>query len=285
MQEHDAKKGIIIRGIGGFYYIMLESGQVAECSLRGRLRRLEFKPAVGDNVTVSLVGDALKGGVVEEIAHRRNMLIRPKVANVDQICIVIAAMSPGPDFYLVDKLLTHAYFAGIDAVVVINKTDLICAEEYAMIYRNAGCPVYFVSAKTNEGIDELKGIFANKTTVLAGNSGVGKSSILRTFGLDVKTGDISKIERGKHTTRECELLSACGGFVIDTPGFSTLDVGYYSKEELQNSFSEFAKYAECKFKDCCHINVDGCNVIAAVAADEIALSRYENYCEMYNQLN
>jgi ribosome biogenesis GTPase len=285
MQEHDLQKGTIIRGVGGFYYVTLHDGRIAECSLRGRLRKLDIKPAVGDYVEVSLTGDTLKGGAIEGISPRKNMLIRPKVANVDQICIVIAATAPEPDFYLVDKLIAHADFANIDVLIIVNKTDLLHAEKYAEIYKNAGYLVYLVSAKTNEGMDELKRVFEGKTTVLAGNSGVGKSSILRTFGLDVKIGDISKIERGKHTTRECEILTACGGLIIDTPGFSTLDVCKFSKEELIKAFHEFAKYDECKFKDCAHINVEDCNIIAAVDAGAIAKSRYESYCEMYKMVS
>ena len=278
-------KGTIIKGIGGFYYVDTEKG-VAECRARGKMRREKITPAVGDEVNVTIVNEKPLEGALEEIMPRKNSLIRPPVANIDTIVIVIASASPSPDFLMVDKLIVTAEKADIEIIIAVNKTDLNSAEEIERIYKNAGYPVVSLCAKDGRGIDDLKEIIKNKTTAFAGNSGVGKSSILNYFGYDIETGSVSKIERGRHTTRHVELMkNPDGGFVMDTPGFSLLEINDISNNELSDLFLEFKNY-DCRFKGCNHFNTSesDCAIVDAVKKGKIAKSRYENYCVIYDKL-
>lgn len=274
--------GIIIKGIGGFYYVKTDDGEVIECKARGVFRKKKITPIVGDRVLVS-------NCQITEISERKNFMIRPPVSNIDTLLIVVAAASPDPNLFLIDKLLVYAKSRNIDACICINKTDLKNADYLVDVYEKSGYKVICVSAGENENIDELKKLLQNKTTAFCGLSGVGKSSLLNLItDCSMETGDLSeKIMRGKHTTRHVELFELeNGGFVFDTPGFSSLeltDITDLNAMDLAEYFPEFPK-DECKFKTCVHINEPGCRVKQMLDKGEISLSRYENYKEMYNIL-
>lgn len=276
------QKGIIIKGIGGFYYIKTDNGEIVECKARGVFRKKKITPMVGDRVEVS-------NGQILEILERTNFMIRPPVANIDVLLIVVAAKSPDPNLFLIDKLLVYAKSRGIDAVICINKTDLDKNEELVKTYENAGYKVISVSAQTKENINELKKMLSGKTTAFSGLSGVGKSSLLNLISNSaMETGDLSeKIMRGKHTTRHVELFEIeGGGYVFDTPGFSSLELTEITDidaSELCEYFPEFSK-DECRFKTCIHVNEPDCQVKKMVDEGVISISRYENYKEMYNIL-
>lgn len=279
--------GVIIKGIGGFYYVATENG-VVECRARGKFRKLGIKPLVGDRVKISLVNENTSEGAVEEIEERKNFLIRPPVANIECIVIVVAATKPQPDYYMIDKLIVSAQSRGIDVVIAVNKTDLQSPDQVQSIYEKAGYVVVPVCAKDNVGIDELKEKIKGKITAFAGNSGVGKSSLLNHFGLSLEVGDVSKIERGKHTTRHVELFEVeSGSFVMDTPGFSILEITDITAEDLKKHFIEFAEYEGCcRFADCNHFGTKSrdCALAAAVENGAVSQTRFESYKQLYEVL-
>lgn len=277
------QNGIITKGIGGFYYVLCEDG-VYECKARGVFRKEKITPTVGDKVVIEVKNG--KGSIVE-ILPRKNSLIRPAVSNVDTLVIVTAAASPSPNLMLIDKMLVHAEKSGIKPVICINKTDLADRSDIVDIYTKAGYEVLSVCASKSENIEALKNLITNKITAFAGLSGVGKSTLLNILtDAGLETGGLSrKIERGKHTTRHVELIEISGGFVFDTPGFSSLELPEMEETELENYFPEIASLApDCKFRGCSHIKDAGCRVREAVDAGDIALSRYESYCQMYEIL-
>lgn len=286
IDNKDRQTGIIIKGIGGFYYVTTEKG-IVECHARGKFRKDELSPIVGDVADIVLSPDGT--GHIHKIHERRNFLIRPGVSNVDVLILVSALKSPLPDFSLIDKLLVIAESKGIEAVLCINKTDLAEndeAEEFMSVYRRAGYKVFAASAKTGEGVREIQDVIKGKTVAFAGLSGVGKSSLLkRITGLDLKTGDVSKIQRGKHTTRHVELLEAAGGFVFDTPGFSRLEADEIRAADLWQYFPEIRElHGSCKFRTCNHVGEKGCLVKEAVEGGTIAKSRYETYVTLFDKL-
>lgn len=277
--------GKIIKGIGGFYYVKVADGSVYECKARGIFRKENIKPAIGDEVEISLNG---KTGSIDKIFDRSSHLIRPPVANIDVLVIVAATMDPAPDIFLIDKLLVTAEKAGIKPIICVNKTDLKSGAELREIYEKAGYDVVLVSAKEDDGFSELIPYIKDKTSAFAGLSGVGKSTILNVLTeTNQETGDVSnKIKRGKHTTRHVELLNAVfGGYVLDTPGFSSFEVESINARDLWEYFPEMRSCEEgCRFKGCSHINEPDCVIKASVESGEIPKSRYESYCELYNQL-
>ena len=278
--------GIIVKGIGGFYYVACDKG-VAECRARGKFRKEGITPMVGDRVGITIVNESPLQGALEEIFPRTNSFIRPPVANVDTVVIVIATVSPAPDYLMVDKLIATAEKAGIEVVVAVNKTDIASPDETASIYEKAGFPVVKTCAVQKIGISELKQKICGKVSAFAGNSGVGKSSLLNGLGFNLEVGQVSKIDRGKHTTRHVELLPLeGGGYVIDTPGFSLLDVNHIKAEELKKYFREFAQYEVCSFADCAHYGVKAknCGVVAAVEQGKIGKTRFESYVNIYSIL-
>lgn len=279
--------GVIVKGIGGFYYVSTEKG-VAECRARGKFRKQGIKPMVGDRVKITLVNENPMEGAVEEIDERKNFLIRPPVANIECIVIVVAATKPQPDFFMIDKLILSAESRGIEVVIAVNKTDLESADEIKGIYGKAGYDVIPVCAMTNFGVDELKEKIKGKITAFAGNSGVGKSSLLNHFGLSLDVGDVSKIERGKHTTRHVELFEVQqGSYVMDTPGFSILEITDIEANDVKKYFKEIAAYrGECRFADCNHFGTKpkDCAVAEAVENGDIAQSRFESYKQLYEAL-
>ena len=277
------QKGIIIRGIGGFYYV-LSDGNVYECKARGVFRKEKITPMVGDNVCIEVKNGK---GSITEIMPRKNSLVRPPVANIDTLCLVIAAAAPEPNLRLIDKMLVYAEKSSINAVICINKTDLGSRDDIVEIYEKAGYPVICVSAGTKTNMEALHKIMDGKVTAFAGLSGVGKSSLLNILtDAGMETGNLSqKIERGKHTTRHVELIKANNGFVFDTPGFSSLEVPDMSEDELETCFPDISRFSDgSKFRGCSHIKDSGCAVRQAVADGKIALSRYESYSEMRENL-
>ena len=279
--------GVIVKGIGGFYYVSTEKG-VVECRARGKFRKLGIKPTVGDRVKITIVNENTMEGAVEEIEERKNILIRPPVANIECIVIVVAATKPQPDFFMIDKLILSAESKGIEVLIAVNKTDLESADEIKAVYEKAGYSVIPVCAKTNVGVDDLKAKINGKITAFAGNSGVGKSSLLNRFGLSLDVGDVSKIERGKHTTRHVELFEpSSGSYVMDTPGFSILEITDIQANDVKKYFSEIAALdGKCRFADCNHFGTKSkdCAVAEAVEKGEIAPSRYESYKQLYEIL-
>ena len=284
-------QGKIIKGIAGFYYVQTKCG-IYECKAKGSFRNKKLKPFVGDNVEITVLDEEKKKGNMEEILERKNFLIRPAVANVDQTLVIFAAAKPDPNLNLLDRFLIMMEQKDVPVILVFNKTDVAepsKLEEYAKIYENCGYQVLRVSALEEEGISEIKDVLKGKTSTVAGPSGVGKSSIINLLQSDIhmETGNISeKIERGKHTTRHSELIAiAEDTYIFDTPGFSSLYVTDMEKEELKSYFPEFAPYEdECKFLGCVHVNEPVCGVKEALKEGKISQSRYDNYKLLYEEL-
>lgn len=280
--------GRIIKGIGGFYYV--DCGEkVYECRARGRFRKDGITPLVGDFVTCR-IDEPSGSGMLCEILPRKNRLIRPPVANVTQIAVVFSAANPKPNLRVVDKLIASAVYAGIKPVICVNKADITDASEYTEIYEKSGFDTIVVSAKENLNIDELKRRLSGQTTVFAGISGVGKSSLLNRVlkNANLETGEVSsKVERGKHTTRHSELmpLDFGDGYIIDTPGFSSFAAMDIDESELCALFPDFEPYtSECRFMDCRHTVEKGCAVLEAVESGKLSKSRHDSYVEQYNEI-
>ena len=285
-------QGKIIKGIAGFYYVLVDHKGIYECKAKGIFRNKSIKPLVGDGVIIDIIDEQDKKGNITRILDRKNELIRPAVANVDQAMIVFALKQPDPNLNLLDRFLVMMEFQNIKTVICFNKTDIGDAgfmNELRETYTNAGYKVMFVSAAEEEGIEAVKKVLKSKSTVFAGPSGVGKSSMLNALTKDYKmeTGAISeKIGRGKHTTRHSEIFSIDHDtYVFDTPGFSSLFVPGMTKERLEDCFPEFAQYTDqCRFIGCAHISEPDCRVKDALEDGFIAESRYENYKRMYQEL-
>jgi ribosome biogenesis GTPase len=275
----------IIKALSGFYYVQTEDG-VVECRARGRFRRQDQSPLVGDFVRITRQGDK---GVLEALLPRKNAFIRPAVANIDQLVVLASCAIPVTEPFLIDRVLAIAQLQNVPALVVVNKDDLAPAQPLAEIYRRAGVPVLVTSAETGEGIEALREALAGKLSCLTGNSGVGKSSLLNRAcpQLQLPVGEVSeKLGRGRHTTRHIELYSlGSNTFVADTPGFSAFDterMELVHKEQLQYAFPEFAPYlGHCQFPDCAHRKEPGCAVRKALAEGKIGQTRYDSYERLY----
>lgn len=285
-------QGKIIKGIAGFYYIHAENGQVYECKAKGAFRKQKIKPLVGDMVRIAVLDEAEHLGNVEEILPRKNELIRPAVANIDMALVIFAAAKPEPNFNLLDRFLCMMEFQNVPVTICFNKTDLVDEEkieEYRRIYEPAGYRLMSTCTRTGEGVDAVKALLHGKTTTVAGPSGVGKSSLINALQSDVQmqTGVISdKIDRGRHTTRHSEIVPVMeDSYIMDTPGFSSMDVPGFEKEDLWTCFPEFREYEPyCKFQGCSHINEPDCGVKEALAEGKISSVRYENYKLLYEEL-
>ncbi|SHO49974.1 ribosome small subunit-dependent GTPase A [Anaerocolumna xylanovorans] len=285
--------GKIIKGIGGFYYVFAENMEIYECKAKGIFRNQNIKPLVGDDVLMDILDENSKKGNITDIRERQNELIRPAVANVDQALIIFAAAKPAPNLNLLDRFLILMLKQQVETIICFNKKDVVTEKEIALLeetYRNCGYHTLFTSTYTEEGIISLKELLAHKTTVLAGPSGVGKSSLVNLLSpeANTKTGEISeKIQRGKHTTRHSELIAMGeGGFVMDTPGFSSLYLADMEKDELKDFFPEFNEYAdECRFLGCMHLNEPGCKVKEALSDGKLSRIRYKNYKDLFEELN
>lgn len=288
----DTMEGKIIKGIAGFYYVHGEDGEIYECRAKGIFRKDNMKPLVGDNVEITVLDPEKKEGNLVKILPRKNSLIRPAVANVDQAFVIFAMEDPKPNFMLLDRFLIMMEQAGVPAVICFNKKDL--AEEKEVrelydIYKGCGYQVLLSSALHNEGIEEIRSILKGKTTVVAGPSGVGKSSLTNLLQKEVQmeTGEISrKLKRGKHTTRHSQVIPIGEHtYLMDTPGFSSLYLTDMEEQELKDYFPEFQKYeGQCRFLGCRHIHEPGCRVKEALESEEISRLRYEDYLSLYEEL-
>lgn len=285
-------QGKIVKGISGFYYVHVVESGIYECKAKGIFRQQKMKPLVGDDVEIDIISEEKKTGNVAAILPRKNALIRPAVANVDQALLIFAAASPNPNFNLLDRFLVMMGRQDVPVILCFNKCDLITEEqqqEIVSIYEASGCKILFVSAKKELGLKELQEILEGKTTTVAGPSGVGKSSLINLLAPEacMETGEISKkIERGRHTTRHAELIQLKGdGYIMDTPGFSSLYLPEMEKEELQDCYPEFAAFEPyCRFQGCSHISEPDCGVKEALSEGKIHPVRYENYCQLYGEL-
>ena len=285
-------QGKIIKGIAGFYYVNVVESGVYECKAKGVFRKEKIKPLVGDNVRIEILDEENKTGNIVEIFPRKNELIRPAVANIDQALVVFAVTKPTPHFNLLDRFLVMMERKEIPVVLCFNKKDIATSPEIAeleAIYEKCGYPIVFTSALEQENIEEIRRLLLKKTTAIAGPSGVGKSSLINLLQnqVQMETGTISrKIERGKHTPRPSELIAVdADSYIMDTPGFSSLYVNDFEKEELKYYFREFASYeGQCRFQGCDHVHEPGCAVKEALEEGKIHPVRYKNYLEMYTEL-
>ena len=291
--KNDKFEGIITKAVGGNYYVAVSDGVLC-CNARGLFRKEKISPCAGDNVIVSVTENSVP--LICDIKERKNHIIRPPLANLDCALLVTSAVDPVPNTLVTDKLISIFESKHIEPVIVITKQDLRDCEEFAQIYRSCGFKVFYMDNSTGKGIDEIKSYVSGKLSALIGNSGVGKSSLMNHLfpGLMADTGDISKkLGRGRHTTRQVELFRLDeGGYIADTPGFSTVEVsryGFIPKNELQYSFREFSEYiGKCRFRDCVHLKETGCAVTEALREGNISPSRYESYvkmCEEAEKLN
>lgn len=280
-------EGIILKGIGGFYYVEA-AGEIYECKARGLFRKAGVKPLAGDRVTIS-VNDRAEN-TIELIHERSGEFVRPPVANVDRLFIVASVCEPKPVLLVIDRLTAIAVNKGVEPVVLFTKCDLGPADEYVEIYRKAGIVSFAVCAETGEGVEQVRRELRGHISAFCGNTGVGKSTLLNAVdpSLSLKTGEISdKLGRGRHTTRQSELFKVEGGYVADTPGFSSFDLEeteIITKDDLPFAFPEFEPYiGKCKFSTCLHVKDKGCGIIEAVERGEIPVSRHESYCAMMEQ--
>lgn len=285
-------QGKIVKGIAGFYYVHVVESGLYECKAKGVFRKEKIKPLVGDMVEIDILDETEKKGNIIEILERKNELIRPAVANIDQALVVFAVTKPRPHFNLLDRFLIMMESKDIPIILCFNKKDIATEpeiQELKDIYEKCGYQIVFTSALEEDNTEDLKELLRGKTTAIAGPSGVGKSSLINIFQPDanMETGSISeKIERGKHTTRHSELIwMEENTYIMDTPGFSSLYTNDFEKEELKYYFTEFSEYeGQCRFLGCDHIREPGCAVKEALEEGKIHPVRYENYLEMYNEL-
>ncbi|MBQ3068702.1 MAG: ribosome small subunit-dependent GTPase A [Clostridia bacterium] len=281
-----SENGLILQGIGGFYYVEAAEG-VYECRARGSLRKLGVTPMAGDRVRITVQDDGK--GVLEEVLPRKNSLIRPPVANVDVLVMIISVTDPEPSLPVIDRMLAVAEHKGIEPLLVFNKTDLRSSEALEALYRRAGFYVLSVRAIEPQTLEPLKALLRGKICAFAGNSGVGKSSVINVLDptLCLEVGETSKkLGRGRHTTRSaCLYPQEGGGYLADTPGFSSLDaqrLEHIDKDELAECFREFVPFlGDCRFTSCSHTVEKGCAVRAAVEDGTIAVSRHESYMALY----
>lgn len=294
-------EGLILKGIGGFYYVettdSIKTGigkSIYECRARGKFRLDGITPLAGDKVSIDAMEDMT--GFVIDVFERKNYLVRPPVANIDNLFIICSLENPAPDTLIIDKTIAAAVQKDITPIVVITKADIESkaktAKRLMEIYKKAGIVCYCVSGITGEGTDEIKKLMQGKISALTGNSGAGKSTLLNALFPDfkLKTGEVSqKLGRGRHTTREVELYKiGDSAYVADTPGFSSFAIERYEmtdKDEIIYGFTDMMKYfGKCKFVSCSHTCEKGCAIIEAVKNGEISESRFESYVAMYNEV-
>ncbi len=280
--------GLIVKAISGFYYVEA-ADTLYECKARGAFRRKGISPSVGDKVEITVPDDGYAS--LETILPRKNYLIRPPLANLDRLFIVASVAQPSPSTLIIDKISAVAVSKKIEPIVIFTKSDLADCSELVEAYRKAGIRSLAYSIKTAEGSDEIMSLIKDHISAFTGNTGVGKSSLLNSIfpQLSIETGEISrKLGRGRHTTRHSELYKVGGGYVADTPGFSTVDIERYEvirKDELEYCFPEFEEYIpQCRFTGCSHTCEKGCAVIRAVEEGSIPVSRHNNYKAIYDEV-
>ena len=281
-------QGLIIKAVSGFYYVEA-ADCVYECKARGIFRKRGISPSVGDRVEITVLSE--NTAQVEEILPRKNYLVRPPLANLDRLFIVSSASQPSPNTLIIDKICAVAVSKGIEPVVVFTKTDLADCSSLVEIYRSVGIECFSCSIMDEGDKQRIISMLEGKISAFTGNTGVGKSSLLNSLfpGLNIATAEISKkLGRRRHTTRHSELYPTSGGYVADTPGFSTVDIERYEllrKNEIADCFPEFREYiGKCRFTGCSHMCEKGCAVIEAVSSGDIPASRHESYKQMYNEV-
>lgn len=290
-------QGKIVKGIAGFYYVYTEDGpekcgKIYECKAKGIFRKENRKPLTGDDVRLEILDEEEGTGSLVELLPRHSELVRPAVANIDQALVVFAIVKPEPNFNLLDRFLIMMEQQGLDSIICFNKQDIAAPEEKEELrraYESTGYRVLFASAKKQEGMEELKELLYGKTTAVAGPSGVGKSSLINCLkpSAEMQTGEISrKIDRGKHTTRHSELIALHKNtYIMDTPGFTSLQLFLMEKEELKDFYPEFAAYEkDCRFRGCIHLNEPDCGVKEALREGKISRVRYHNYQVLVQEL-
>lgn len=285
-------QGKIVKGIAGFYYVHVANKGVYECKAKGTFRKNSMKPLVGDEVELQIIDEKNKIGNVEKILPRKNKLIRPAVANVDQALVIFSITKPLPNLNLLDRFLIMMEQQNMDTIICFNKMDIATKEEWEALknaYQECGYQVIFCSTKEDNGMDAIKHCLKGKTTTVAGPSGVGKSSMINCLqeNVNMETGAISeKIDRGKHTTRHSELIAVDEDtYLMDTPGFSSLHLFDLEKEELVDYYKEFGPFqSECRFQGCSHTHEPDCMVKEALQEGKISKIRYDNYVALYKEL-
>ena len=284
-------QGLIIENISNLYQVKTEEG-IYETTARGKFKKEEITPVVGDIVDITITDEKEKKAVIEEIHKRRVYIKRPKLANITQIIFVVSSKDPKPDLLMLDKQLAFAEFVGVNSIIVLNKTDLDKKQEFEnikQIYRKIGYTVILTNAKQRKGIDELKKLLKNNINAFSGNSGVGKSTLINgIFNKDItQEGEISKKnKRGKNTTTAIKLYEIDDNtYIADTPGFSTFDISEIESKDLYHYFKEFEQYIEnCEFVGCTHIKEENCGIKQAMKEGKIDTARYERFCKIYNEL-
>lgn len=279
--------GIILKGIGGFYHVETAEG-VFECKAKGRFRREKISPIAGDKVSITVNSNA--ENTIDEIDERKNFLLRPPVANIDNLLLVVSMCEPAPNTLVIDKMTALAERNGITPIIVFSKTDLASADEFVDIYKTTGYSIFTVSPEDKSDLEKIMSLLSGKLTAFTGNSGAGKSTLINALcpSLALSTAEISsKLGRGRHTTRQAEIFHVGDGLIIDTAGFSSLDLisnDPILKDELALCFPEFQEYiGQCKFTSCAHIGEKGCKICEMVQNGVISKSRHNNYIELYNQ--
>lgn len=285
-------QGRIVKGIAGFYYVYTNDLGIVECKAKGGFRKDHVKPLVGDIVEVDIISEEPPTGNVIKIHPRKNELIRPACANVDQALIIFALKKPDPNFVTLDKMILQYAFQNIPVNLVFNKEDLVSSDFCDQVvndYIKSGCRIFVTSVENGQGVEELKASLSGKLSIVAGPSGAGKSSLINCFLQDfvTKTGDISdKLKRGKHTTRHSEIFPVCSDtFIMDTPGFSSFDLFDIEKDELSNYYREFCVDLACRFSPCSHTHEPDCEIKDLVQKGQISKMRYDNYVQIYKELS
>lgn len=280
--------GVILKGIGGFYYVKTNES-VFECKAKGKFRKEKISPLAGDKVSITVRDD--EENTIDEIYKRKNFLIRPPVANIDKLFIVVSATKPKPNTVIIDKMTILAEKNDITPVIIITKTDLACAEALKEIYKSTGYNVYSFSIEDFSELDAIKAELKGSLCAFTGNSGVGKSTLINALSgdLELETGEISdKLGRGRHTTRQAEIFPVGEGLVIDTAGFSSIDFTTDNRiysDELQYYFKEFAEHInDCRFNGCRHMGDKGCKVCELVENGVISRSRHDSYKTIYEEI-